>query len=46
MKSVGDFMAAFEKIGERGDPSEANNILGGPRIKLTEWLEQQRIKTQ
>lgn len=40
IKSVSDFMAAFEKIGELGDPSEANDILGAPQITLDKWLRQ------
>jgi len=44
LKLVSNFMSAFEKIGERGDPSEANHILGAPRIKLADWLAQKRIK--
>jgi len=40
MKSVSDFMAAFEKIGEMGDPSEANIILGAPNTRLEDWLRQ------
>lgn len=44
MKAASDFMAAFEKIGERGAPSEANNILGAPRIKLEEWLRREKNK--
>lgn len=40
MKDAGDFMAAFEKIGELGDPSEANAILGAPETKLEDWLRQ------
>jgi len=39
MKFASDFMAAFEKIGEKGDPSEANNLLGAPKIKLEDWLK-------
>lgn len=42
IKLASDFMAAFEKIGERGDPSEANNILGAPTIKLEDWLKQKK----
>lgn len=38
MKFASDFMAAFEKIGERGDPKEANDLLGAPRIGLDDWL--------
>ena len=42
MKSISDFMAAFEKIGELGDPSEANRILSAPEITLSGWLKKQR----
>lgn len=42
MKRVSDFMAAFEKIGERGDPSEANLMLGAPEITLDDWLERRK----
>jgi uncharacterized protein YbjT (DUF2867 family) len=42
MKLASDFMAAFEKIGEKGDPSEANNILGAPKINLESWLKQKK----
>lgn len=38
MKFASDFMAAFEKIGERGNPKEANDLLRAPRIGLDEWL--------
>lgn len=44
MKRASDFMAAFERIGERGDPSEANSILGTPRITLEDWLQQRKNK--
>jgi hypothetical protein len=43
MKLASNFMAAFEKIGEIGDPSEANNILGAPKIRLDDWLQQKEI---
>lgn len=42
MKRASNFMAAFEKIGEKGDPSEANNILGAPKIRLEDWLGLQK----
>ena len=45
MKFASDFMAAFEKIGEKGDPSEANNILGAPKIRLEDWLKQKKDQT-
>jgi len=42
MKFASDFMAAFEKMGEKGDPSEANNLLGAPKITLEDWLKQKK----
>lgn len=39
LKLASDFMAAFEKIGEWGDPTDANGLLGAPRVKLDEWLK-------
>lgn len=44
LKLASEFMAAFEKIGERGDPSEANSILGSPQIRLKDWLQQKRVR--
>lgn len=46
MKIAGDFMYAFEKIGEVGDPSEANKLLGAPETKLDEWLQKKWNKEQ
>lgn len=31
-------MAYFEKVGEPGDPTEANRLLGAPSITLDDWL--------
>ncbi|MEW6664063.1 MAG: hypothetical protein AB1512_02425 [Thermodesulfobacteriota bacterium] len=45
MKNASRFMAAFEKIGEKGDPSEANRILGAPTIKLDDWVQQSKKRT-
>ena len=28
----------LETVGERGDPTEANAILGAPEITLDQWL--------
>ena len=33
-----DLFAAFAAIGEAGDPSEANRLLGPPRVTLDAWL--------
>jgi hypothetical protein len=42
LKFASDFMAAFAKIGEKGDPSEAKAILGAPKIKLEDWPQHKR----
>ncbi len=42
LRSASKFFAFFEKAGERGDPEEANRILGAPKITLDQWLEQKR----
>lgn len=38
LKAVVGMMAYFEKVGEEGDPAEANRILGTPQITLKEWM--------
>ncbi len=42
MKFASEFMAFFEKVGEGGDPAEANRILGAPEITLDMWIKQRR----
>jgi uncharacterized protein YbjT (DUF2867 family) len=37
-----ELMAYFDKVGELGDPAEANALLGTPRITLADWLKQQQ----
>lgn len=32
----------YERVGEAGDPSEANRLLGAPKITLKGWLEKLR----
>ena len=34
-----DMVSYLERVGERGDPAEANAILGAPRVTLDEWLQ-------
>jgi len=38
LKSAAAMMAYFEKVGEEGDPAEANRILGAPQTTLKGWL--------
>ena len=33
----------FEKVGELGDPSEANALLGAPSVTLDDWLAAQHV---
>ena len=45
---VRDIEKAKEQFGDdfeivKGDPAEANNILGAPTVKLEDWLQQKRI---
>jgi len=45
MKFACDVLGFFEKVGEAGDPTEANSILGAPEITLDEWLKQRKAKS-
>jgi uncharacterized protein YbjT (DUF2867 family) len=36
-----EMVSYLEKVGERGDPTEANAILGAPEITLERWLQAQ-----
>lgn len=35
---VAELMGYFEKVGEPGDPTEANQLLGGPKTTLNDWM--------
>ncbi len=37
-------MAYFDQVGELGDPTEANQLLGGPTITLDAWLKQKSVQ--
>lgn len=37
-----DMVSYLEKVGERGDPAEANAILGAPQVTLDRWLQMQK----
>jgi len=37
-----ELMAYFEKVGEMGDPAEANELLGAPTTTLDAWIERQK----
>lgn len=38
MRAGIEMVAYLEKVGERGDPTEANAILGAPTTTLDQWL--------
>jgi uncharacterized protein YbjT (DUF2867 family) len=42
MKAGIDIVSYLEKVGERGDPTEANAILGPPQVTLEQWLQGRR----
>ncbi len=44
MRWGNDFMKYYAKVGDLGDPSEANKLLGAPETTLDQWL--QKKKTQ
>lgn len=44
LEGIADMMAYFQKVGEPGDPAEANAILGAPTITLDDWMEQRRTR--
>jgi uncharacterized protein YbjT (DUF2867 family) len=37
-----ELMAYFEEVGEKGDPAEANQLLGAPSTTLDAWIERRR----
>ena len=43
MRFASAVLAFFEKVGEGGDPTEANNILGAPETTIDEWLNQRKV---
>ena len=40
-----ELMAHFEKVGEPGDPTQANRLLGAPTITLEAWIERRQAQT-
>ncbi len=46
MKKVNDLIEYFEKVGEKGNPQEAYDILGKPEISLEEWVKNQKQITE
>ncbi len=44
MREASDLMRFFAAAGERGDPTEANALLGAPATTLREWIERARAE--
>jgi len=42
VQNIAELMKFFEKVGEGGDPSEANDLLGAPATTLEQWSREQR----
>ena len=46
MKVMYDFMSFFNKYGDFGDPTQANEILGAPQITFDQWLAEHKAAIQ
>jgi len=44
LKFASSLMAYFDKVGELGDPTEANRILGAPTTTLDAWIERRKAQ--
>jgi uncharacterized protein YbjT (DUF2867 family) len=42
LRSTIQLMRVMQRVGERGDPSEANEVLGAPTTTLRQWCEKLR----
>ncbi len=42
LQFIAELMRFFDKVGEGGDPTEANELLGVPTTTLEQWCETQR----
>jgi hypothetical protein len=44
LKSAGELMAYFDKVGEGNNPASINGILGAPTTTLDSWLERRKAR--
>ena len=42
LKFASELMAYFDRVGELGDPTDANRVLGAPMTTLDEWLQEKK----
>ena len=45
LRSTLQLMRVMQQVGERDDPSEANEVLGAPATTLRRWCEKQRDRS-
>lgn len=45
VRSTLQLMRVMQRVGERGDPSEANEVLGAPTTTLRRWCEKQQARS-
>jgi uncharacterized protein YbjT (DUF2867 family) len=45
LRSTIELMMVMQRVGERGDPSQANEVLGAPAMTLRQWCEKQRARS-
>ncbi len=45
LRSTIQLMRVMQRVGERGDPSEANEVLGAPTTTLRQWCQKQRARS-
>jgi uncharacterized protein YbjT (DUF2867 family) len=45
LRFFAELMAYFKKVGEPGDPTEANQLLGAPTTTLEAWIERRKDQT-
>ena len=38
-----EMMAYFDKVGEMGDPTVDNQLLGAPETTLDEWIKERKV---
>jgi uncharacterized protein YbjT (DUF2867 family) len=44
LRFFAELMAYFKKVGEPGDPTQANELLGAPTTTLDAWIERRKAK--
>jgi hypothetical protein len=45
LRSTLQLMRVMQRVGERGDPSVANEVLGAPTTTLRQWCEERRARS-